>query len=595
MKKTKILILFTILTVAFTACQKDFLERTPKTAISDGDYWRNANDLRLYVNNFYNGLPSYIQAYFSAGIFSIDDYSGTDNMVNREYSRFLNGERTLPTSGGGWSAGDWSSIRNVNYFLGKYHSATGDVAEINKYLGEALYFKAYYYFDKLKTWGDLPWISKTLSTTDSLDLYSPRLPRNIVADSIIGILDKAIELLPGKGEAGYENFRIYKEVAQLFQSRIALYEGTWQRYHAGTPYGVAGSDGSKYLQKAASAAEAVMNSGKFELDNVGVENGYWNLFNQLSYANSKEVMFWRQYNGDDGNYTLIARYAAQGGGRGITKSLVDSYLSIDGKPIAVSPLYRGDATLIDVATDRDPRLAQTVQINDGKHYLVDTARFWRPAIQGANEDRNYTGYQIYKGLNTDGRQHDVGKGTQGLIYYRYAEALLNLIEAKAELGTATQADVDKTINLLRKRVGMPNLVIANIAIDPNWQFPGLSPLINEIRRERRVEFAVEGYRHDDIWRWAAAGVLIDGWKPKGAKRAQFMGMLANPEDPSEGTLDEIVTSLYPIDESGYIFPYKNNVVGANGFNFRTDRDYLNPLPADQLLLNPQLTQNPGWE
>ena len=142
---------------------------------------------------------------------------------------------------------------------------------------------------------------------------------------------------------------------------------------------------------------------------------------------------------------------------------------------------------------------------------------------------------------------------------------------------------------------MPNLVIANIAIDPNWQFPGLSPLINEIRRERRVEFAVEGYRHDDIWRWAAAGVLIDGWKPKGAKRAQFMGMLANPEDPSEGTLDEIVTSLYPIDESGYIFPYKNNVVGANGFNFRTDRDYLNPLPADQLLLNPQLTQNPGWE
>ena len=203
-----------ILAVAFTACQKDFLERTPKTAISDGDYWRSPNDLRLYVNNFYNGLPSYIGQYATFGIYSLDDYEGTDNMVNREYSRFLNGERTLPTSGGGWSAGDWSSIRNVYYFLGKYQSATGDQAEIDKYLGEALYFKAYYYFAKLKTWGDLPWISKTLSPTDSTDLYAPRLSRNIVADSIIGILDQAIELLPAKNETGYENFRVYKELAQ---------------------------------------------------------------------------------------------------------------------------------------------------------------------------------------------------------------------------------------------------------------------------------------------------------------------------------------------------------------------------------------------
>lgn len=595
MKHTKIFLLIMILAVAFSACQKDFLERTPKTAISDGDYWRNANDLRLYVNNFYNGLPSYIQGYFTAGIFSQDDYDGTDNMINRDYSRYLNGERTLPSSGGGWSAGDWSSIRNVNYFLGNYQKATGDVSEINKYLGEALYFKAYYYYSKLKTFGDLPWISKTLSPSDSLDLYAPRLPRNIVADSIIGILDQAIELLPGKGEAGYENFRIYKEVAQLFQSRIALYEGTWEKYHAGTPYGVAGSNGAKYLQKAASAAEAIMNSGKFGLDNVGEENGYWNLFNQTSYANSDEVMFWRQYNADDGNYTLIARYAAQGGGRGITKSLVDSYLSIDGLPIAVSPLYQGDETLVKVATNRDPRLEQTVQINDGEHYLRDTARFWHPSFQGASEDRDYTGYQLYKGLTTDGIQHEVGKGIQGLIYYRYAEALLNYIEAKAELGTVTQADVDKTINLLRKRVGMPNLVIANIATDPNWDFPGLSPLINEIRRERRVEFAVEGYRHDDIWRWAAAGVLIKGWKPKGAKRAQFLGIPVDFKDPSKGTHDQLVLGHYPIDENGYIFPYKNNVVGANGYNFRVDRDYLNPLPSDQLLLNPSLKQNPGWQ
>lgn len=305
-------------------------------------------------------------------------------------------------------------------------------------------------------------------------------------------------------------------------------------------------------------------------------------------------MFWRQYNADDGNVTFIARYMVVGGGRGITRNLVESYLCTDGKPISVSPLYQGDETLVKVATNRDPRLSQTVQINDGNHYLSDTSRFWHPAWEGANEDKDYTGYQNCKGLNTDSRQQEIGKGTQGLIFYRYAEALLNLIEAKAELGTATQADVDATINLLRSRVGMPGLNIAAISTDPNWDFPELSPLINEIRRERRVELAIEGYRHDDIWRWAAAGKLIKGWKPKGAKRSQFMNFLKDWSNPGKGNYNDIVSGLYPVDDNDYIFPYKSNVVGNSGFNFKTDRDYLSPLPTNQLILNPNLKQNPGW-
>ena len=146
------------------------------------------------------------------------------------------------------------------------------------------------------------------------------------------------------------------------------------------------------------------------------------LFNQTDYSSSSEVMFWRKYSVADGNYTLIARYMTGGGGRGISKSLVESYLCTDGKPISVSPLYQGDATLVNVATNRDPRLSQTVQINDGAHYLSDTTRFWHPAWGGASEDKDYTGYQIYKGLNTDSKQQQVSAGTQGTIYYRYAEA-----------------------------------------------------------------------------------------------------------------------------------------------------------------------------
>lgn len=585
--KNKILILIVGLSVIMGACQKDFLDRSPKSDISDADYWRSENDLRLYVNDFYNGLPSYIRSYFNFGIYSEDDYDGTDNMVNYQYNRALNGERTLPASGGGWSYGSWSDIRSVNYFLDNYQRAEGSETEINKYLGEALFFKAWYYYGKLKNFGALPWLSHALVPGDSAVLNMPRLPRNVVVDSMMSILDNAIVLLPGKDEAGYEDFRVYKELAALFQSRIALYEGTWEKYHAGTPYGVPGSDGTKFLQKAASAAQMVMQSGKFGLDNVGEENGYWKVFNQVDYSGSNEVMFWRQYNDEDGNYTFWARYMSQGGGRGITKSLVDAYLCTDGKPIASSSLYQGDATLLAVATNRDPRLEQTIQINDGAHFVKDTIQFVHPAWGAAAEDNNYTGYQLYKGLILDLAQHQIGGGTQGLIYFRYAEALLNYAEAKAELGTLTQGDVDITINLLRDRVGMAHLDIANITPDPNWKFPTLSPIINEVRRERRIEYACEGYRHDDIWRWAAADELIDGWIPKGAKRAQFLAMVSGSEA-------DVVKAQFPVDANGYIFPYEGNVVGNNGFDFKTDRDYLLPIPTNQIQLNPNLGQNPGW-
>lgn len=589
MKTKNIFILFFGLFLVLGACEKDYLERAPMSSISDADFWQGANDLRLYVNNYYNKLPSYIQTYGNFGIYSEDDHQGSDNIVNRDYNRAMNGERTLPSSGGGWSYGDWANIRNVNYFLENYKKADGDPVEINKYVGEALFFKAWFYYDKLKNFGDLPWISKALTPGDSLELHQPRLPRNIVVDSIMADLDQAIAYLPEKDGAGYEASRIYKEIAALFQSRIALYEGTWEKYHAGTPYGVANSDGTKFLEKAAQSAAMVIESGKFGLDNVGEKWGYWNLFNQLSYSGSDEIMFWREYNVDDGNYTFWAKYMELGGGRGVTKSLVDDYLDIDGKPIARSGLYKGDLTLLEVVENRDPRLNQTIQVNDGEHFTVEGNPFKHPAWGNAAEDNNYTGYQIFKGLNIDADQHLTGNGTQGLIFFRYAEALLNYAEAKAELGTLTQDDVNKSINLLRNRVGMAGLEIDNIVQDPYWKFPELSPVINEVRRERRVELALEGYRHDDIWRWAAAGNLIHGWKPKGAKRQQFLDL---PDNDAKDLAD--VEGLYPVDDEDYIFPYKNNVVGQNGFQFRVGQDYLLPIPINQLQLNPNMEQNPGW-
>jgi len=162
------------------------------------------------------------------------------------------------------------------------------------------------------------------------------------------------------------------------------------------------------------------------------------------------------------------------------------------------------------------------------------------------------------------------------MIYRYAEALLNFAEAKAEMNAFSQADADKSINKLRDRVGMPHLDVNTITPDPDWQFPALSPLINEIRRERAVELFNEGFRWYDIQRWAAADKLIIGKRPKGAKAAQFPPQYMNWAVDAEGFLDPF-QSAYP-----------------NGLQFKLDRDYLDPIPETQILLNNNLVQNPGW-
>lgn len=570
-----------------TSCEKDFLERSPEVNISDGEFWKTKNDLKLYTNNFYNNfLPSY-QGFFTQGIYGLDSDEGTDNMVPLNFNgTILNGERLVPSSGGGWGTGEWGRIRNVNYFLQNYTKSTENFEVIKEHVGEAHYFRALLYFDLMKKFGNLPWIDKALTPSDVDFLNAPRVSRSIIADNILADLDKAVLYLPTK--SGASSNRVYREVAMALQARIALYEGTWEKYHAGTVFGVTGSNGDKYLTKAATVSKAIMDSGYFDLDNktTGNVKGYWSLFNQSNYDSSKEIMFWRRYDVASNFTNRWAQYGIHGNGKGLTKNLVDDYLCIDGKPISVSSLYQGDATLIDIVKNRDPRLNQSVYINDNKHPITNNRpggladeQFLNPNVAGASEDICSTGFQRYKGTDPNYAKQFNGMGDAGLIFFRYAEVLLTYAEAKAELGTITQADLDLSINILRARVQMPNLVIGSIVTDPNWIFPALSPLINEIRRERRVELAIEAFRHDDIWRWAAADELIIGKKPLGAKKAQWVGV------PN--------INIYNTNVDGYVEPYKNVGAMATGYKFRADRDYLLPIPLNQITLA-GYTQNPGW-
>ncbi|KYP14652.1 RagB/SusD family nutrient uptake outer membrane protein [Flavihumibacter sp. CACIAM 22H1] len=576
-----ILALLSLLTIS---CGKEYLDRTPQTNISDGEFWRTSNDMKLYANNWYNFFPNY-NGWGSIGIYGLDADQGSDNMITMTYNTFLNGERVVPASGGGW---DWGDVRNVNYFLANYTKSTDDWNSIKTYVGEALFFRAWVYFDLLKNFGDLPWINKPLVPGDP-ELFAERVSRSIIADSMLNDLDRAIEYLPSKSMA--EMSRVNKQIAQLLQARIALFEGSWEKYHANTPFGVSGADGSKFFQKAATVSSALIATPDgYGLEQFTTPTGYWELFNRLSYASSSEIMLWRQYNLNLNGGHRWYRYTTSGAGRGLTKDLIDAYLCTDGLPISTSLLYQGDNSLLDLVKNRDPRLVQTIYVNDAEHVITNNAPggiadivFEVPSFVNSAEARPATGYQVYKGHNPDYTQQQ-DQGTSGLILFRFAEALLINAEAKAELGTLTQADADLTINKLRQRVQMPSLLVAAISPDPSAEFPALSSLINEIRRERRVELACEGYRLDDLMRWAAMDEKIAGWKPLGAKRAQWDGLV--PADDLDN---------YPVNGAGYIELFQTIPAVSTGYKFRTDRDYLLPLPDNQRLLNPNLTQNPGWQ
>jgi len=583
MKKILFSLLFCIM--ALISCTEDYLNRIPLDELSPDDYFKTANDLKLYANRFYPLLPSH--SGYGGGTFWID--ANSDNLVPGVEDARLAGTRVLPSSGGGWT---WDNIRQANYFLDHCYMHPGEEASKKVYIAEVRLFRAMLYFDKLKTFGDVPWFSKALNP-DSPELYAPRTKRNIVADSIIADIDFAIATLKPKSQA--EAFRLNKEAAMLFKARVCLYEGTWEKYHSGTPFGVTGSTGTKYIQLAAETAGQLMSMGTMTLYKGPAGKEYFSLFNQVDYSNNPEVIMWKKYDVGLGIYHMCSQYLPFGGGDiGVSKSLFDDYLCTDGKPISVSPLFMGYDSIQAESKNRDPRLSQSMLL-PGHYVTVNSPggkldrKFIRPALDQSQQFRATTGYCMYKGANTDYSQQLSSGGTMASIFFRYTEALLIYAEAMAELGTITQTDINNTINLIRDRVGMVHMNIGNIATDPDWDFPSLSPVINEIRRERRIEMAFEAQRWDDLARWRAHS-LFAGKRPKGIK---YIG--SNLEGIYKDTLGiptiVIGRNLF-VDEHGNVDPYQIKFPAGLGFN--PDRDYLSPIPSDELTLNNKLEQNPGW-
>jgi hypothetical protein len=462
----------------------------------------------------------------------------------------------------------------------------------NQYDGLAKFFRAYFYFEKLKRFGEVPWFNTVLGSDDEL-LFKPRDTRDLIADSIIQDLDFAIAHLPETKDV----YRVSKWTALALKSRACLFEGTFRKYH-GLP------DADKYLTSCAEASEQLIDNGGYSLYKTGL-TPYQDIFASTK-ANGQEVILARDYDEALGLFHNVQNYenASTQGRPGLSKTFVNTYLTSSGGRFT-DLLNYDKKEFTEETQNRDPRLAQTIR-TPGYTRINSTAKV------APNLSYTITGYHLTK-YSMEQQNDANGKSVSDIPLFRIAETYLNFAEAKAELGSLTQADLDKSLNLLRARVSMPKLdmAAANASPDPYLSsaetgYPNVSGankgVILEIRRERGVELVMEGHRYYDVMRW------------KVGKRFEkpFLGMyfkgLGNYDLDNNGTIDVCLYEGTKPTSSASLFleagkdiilseGNKGNIVAHGNITrvFREDRDYLYHIPSEVInLSNGILTLNPNW-
>ncbi|WP_172914804.1 RagB/SusD family nutrient uptake outer membrane protein [Capnocytophaga canis] len=619
----------------------DFLDREPLSNVTPKDFLKSELDLATYTVTRYGLFPTH--SGWNAGTFIHDN--GTDNQAGPGASNiWLPGEVRVPSSGGSW---DFSTIRQINYFfeqvLPRYEKGeiVGDKGNIEHYIGEAYFLRAYEYFNKLTSLGDFPIITKVLpEDKGELIAASKRAPRNEVARFILSDLDKAIGLL--KSAPFSNKNRINKEVALLFKSRVALYEGTWLKYHAGTARVPGGpnwpgakshtgfsldvtAESNYFLDQAMNAAEQVADAVKLVESNhqtqqtKALENPYFKMFADLSMTSYSEVLMWRQYNAEfSGHHTM--HYLNGGASSGYTRNFVETFLMKNGLPIyAPGSGYKGDTEIVDVRADRDERLQLfMVQPKDTLVYEGTSKPLVAPypELLDNNERKAVTGYNVKKGVYGKGGKYLVGANPTetGCIVFRATEAYLNYIEASYERTGSLNGKATSYWQKLRSRAGLPedpNVTIAatDLSQERDWGKYSAGNVIDatlyNIRRERRCEFIAEGMRWNDLKRWRSLdqvkNYVIEGFN-------LWDSMYTNYKNKEGETvlkaLPESNPNVSAKSQSKYLRPYqivKNNNKFFDGYNW-TPAHYLSPIAYEHFVIaSPDGTeessviyQNPNW-
>lgn len=572
-------------------------------------YFRTAEDFQLFTNPLYNNL--------------LDKHPynhQSDHYIRLSLSNLLHGGsyRTVPESGGGWS---WTDLRRINTVLSRMDTCEDEKVRA-EYEALARFFRAFFYYEKVKLFGDVPWIDEELAS-DSEKLYAPRNSREFIMQKMLADVDFAIANLP----AGVSTFRVNRWAALALKSQFCLFEGTFRKYHSLniTP-DAAGvetvHDYEFYLEEAAKAAEEIMTDGPYKLYTTGNPDKDYRMLFAQEEASQTEFILAVYYNHPAGIYnnsTAMSILPAQGR-LSATRKFVNTYLMADGTRFTDNPDYK-TMEYYDEFQNRDPRLAQTLRAPGYKRINSD-------AVLAPDLSCTCTGYHIAKwtmAADANGGDSDrADRSSNDTPVYRYGEVLLNYAEAMAELGDFDQTVADKTINLLRDRVGMARMDVNSLTLDSYMTDPKTGytnpVLLNdpnvvhiiEVRRERCIELAQEGdFRWEGLLRWKEGNCVaqdmygiyfpgpgeydldrngtVDVWL-YGANEAQPTIDANNPVYASCVPL-RIGSDIYLSDgTSGYVDPQQKST-----HTFDESRDYYYPIPIDERSLNPNLTQNPNWD
>lgn len=514
-KKMKIvhknLLLIPLAFVAFCSCD-DFLDRKPLDEVSQSTFWKTPGQLDSYILGKYDWLPGSLTDW-GLGYY-VDDQNSDNMVIGMNHPTWMNGENnTTPTSGGNWK---WEAIREINMFFDNYTSCESPFSAYAQTYGEACFLKALKYHELVRNFGDVPWYSSVISDTDEEMLNKARDPRSLVVDSIMNLIDQSVEHLGLRSAVGVN--RINKETALIFKSRVALFEATWAKYHAGSP-SASDVDADKYFRKVIEAYDQFKQlCGGFEgkLYSTGhPESDYYNLFNRFDYADIQEVTLSKKYSEALGikNNVNVQVWWYGYYNCSYTLDLIRSYLSKDGKSIDIMDRTvigeTGAAYLSELASKLDPRYRQSVftpgdLLNTVTPGFIDSL-FTVPQIHMSEANRNTTtGFAPKKAHNPEGPiQNQMDPLVSG-ISFRIPELMLNYVEAYVELN-GTFPDLSDNIDLLRKRVGMPTLTDVKPQVEswwPDYGYP-ISDNLAIVRQERRIELAGEGYRRGDWKRWRA--------------------------------------------------------------------------------------------
>lgn len=551
MKRIAYKLLFFITAITFFSCQK--LDLVPEGEVSDPSFWNKKEDFQLAANDFYFDLQDAMQY--------------TDANSDIGYGAALGGAAQVPIGNGSFLASansnDWNVpyalIRGTNYLLQKA-GESGLGTEIDRYVGDAYFFRAYSYWRLVKNFGGVPKIDKVL-TVESGELYIAKSTQAEIINFIIEDLDAAVAKLPLQSQlTSAELGRVTKGAALALKARAALYQGTWAKFHG------EGGDADAYLTQAIDAAEALINSGEYELYNGSGALSYKNL-HILPGDDSKEVILAKRYYAlrQVHNWTRNLWFNAIVP----TKAMADMYLATDGLPIEQSPLFQGYGTMTSEFENRDPRMAQTfvvpgTDITYEGGFLTPTY----PAFSGST-----TGYVIRKFLG-ETVQATQFQADYDFKEFRYAETLLILAEALFEKNDMiSDGDLDRTVNVIRDRANMPALTNSFVSTNN-------LDMREEIRRERTVELSFEMFRRDDLRRWKTAETVI----PQAIRGVKFVGTEYETAYP-----DVTVGTDIEVDADGFV------VVEPAASRQFLPKHYLFPIPLQQVQLSNQtLTQNPGW-